>query len=288
MLYYKGDGLTRYFVRSGEKVDQLIYKPYKNPNGDIAKNETYRGQLILYMGLNQTVKTKIENSQFNKKSLLDIFESYYLSKNTNYTSFIEKKTHILNLSIKPGLELAKIKTETPTWTNGLDLGLRPIFSIGVEAEYVLPVNNNKWALFIEPTFIWDKAEKFEYQSKNGKAYADYNLNLIRIPVGVRYYMFLSDYSRLFADFAVSMPLAIKSSLRYYTIATGNYENEQANLSFGKIQPGFLLGFGYNYKNLAAQFRYNGINTNLSGNNPSYTTKYNSFSLILAYKFNLSN
>lgn len=288
LLFYKGDGVSRYFIKSDGEVQQLVYKSYKNEDGDVAENSLYRGQLTVYLGGDELVMKAVNSTFYNEKSLLALFEKYHEINCTECVVYKKDKDYTVNFSIKPGVDISRLGTTTTNWYDGLDLGTRINFSFGLEAEYMLPINKGKWSIFIEPTLIMDKEEGFEYTTHLGSIYADYSYNRVNVPIGIRYYSFLNDDSKLFADIAISYPLYWNSGLRYYKIATGNFESTLADLEFSKILPGVALSLGYAYKNLAVQLKYNGINQDLAGNSPSFKCSYNSLSFVLAYRFQVSS
>lgn len=303
LLYYKGDGLSKFFVKVNDEVTQLVYKEYLTPAGYVqkydyykgkevytpgkhAKNELYRGQLLNYLGFDPEMKRRIESASYNEKSLTKLFSYYHNENCIECISYKEDKPRVFYLGIKPGLDVANITTTTESRnTNGLDLGTRINACIGFELEYFLPINKGRYAIFFEPTFFMPDSEKaFVYDSDNSQdadAYADYNLNMIRFPIGIRYYSHLSEYSKFFADFSVSYPLVWDSSIKYY------YKNNEASMQpikFSKINSLYSLGVGCNYKNLAAQVKLNGYNQEFAGNHRTVSVAYNSISFHFAYKF----
>ena len=73
------------------------------------------------------------------------------------------------------------------------------YIVGVEVEITLPFNQNKWTLYIEPSYQYYKANKEITSYESGvfinttTVFIDYNS--ILFPIGFKYNMFISKYSK---------------------------------------------------------------------------------------------
>ena len=65
---------------------------------------------------------------------------------------------------------------------------------GVETEFILAFNKNKWGVTIEPTYQYYKSEK-----KPSDVEAKLNYTSVEIPIGIRHYFYLSEKSKIFIN-----------------------------------------------------------------------------------------
>jgi hypothetical protein len=83
------------------------------------------------------------------------------------------------------------------------------FSGGIEAEFVLPFNKNKWAIILEPTYnsydasISSEPIKIDYQA-------------LELPLGLRHYFFLNDRSKISLSIAIQLTVPFNSEVLHHS------------------------------------------------------------------------
>lgn len=234
--------------------------------------------------------TDVGKLLYTKNSLIDFFILYNNcngttsisdnSKIVNYESKKEKKD-LFNLNIK-----TRINNVTMAVQNEMndfrdtDFGKKTNFGIGVEAEFILPVNKNKWALFLEPTF-----QSFNTEVTNEKTAlygfgvltAKSEYNSVELPIGIRHYFFLSPNSKIFLNAAFVYDLSFGSSIKF--IKTDGSNQDSLEISNGN---NFAFGLGYKlYDKFSLEFRYNS-NRDFLSKYSAWSSDYKSFSIILGY------
>jgi hypothetical protein len=148
---------------------------------------------------------------------------------------------------------------------------KPAFAIGGEAEYFIPGNRNKWALFANPDIQFYKVEKS--QSYPGYSYIihrEVKYQTLELPVGLRHYMFLNDHSKLFINGGYNFSFILKSEIKAFYFP---YDSKNAGNLF--------LGTGYTYKKLSAEIRFN-FNRKIGDESDTQIAQYNSFGIIAGY------
>ncbi len=211
LYMYRESNLKRYFYQvDNEPAAQLVYKSYSsytineiNNRLDrshyIKKNNSYKQQIWTNLNCANITEKEIERLDYTKNDLTKFFVKYNTCKKStsilshenknNDVTIIKKKNHgrFVNISIKPRLnrasgEKSKINTNETTslYTNEI------VFGIGFEAEFILPINNNEWSIFIEP----------ESNIKGST----------RLPIGVRYTASLNSTSNLYFNGSYSLLL----------------------------------------------------------------------------------
>jgi len=192
----------------------------------------------------------------------------------------KEKRDAFHLSIRPGVHFSTLTTDNAV-SNYRDIKLKNQlgFRLGIEAEFVLPFNKNKWALAIEPTYQRYAPEKtIDDPTVTGgtRTFAP-NYNSIEIPLSVRHYLFLNDNSKFFLNASIIPDLALNSSIEFKR-ADGSVLDElemNSDISFG-------FGVGYTYANrFAIECRYT-TSRDVLTQFVAWDSSYNGVSFILGY------
>lgn len=276
---YTDDNLQRYFYsKDGSDVEQLVYKRYKLPSTEnshvtitkIGTNNTFRQQLWNDLKCPTITMSQAEKLEYKKSSLLRFFVDYNKCHNQEFVNYEDKeKRDLFNLNIRPGVNFSSLTGERAGMFSNpyFDFGKQTNFRIGLEAEFIMGFNKNKWAIILEPT----------YQSFTGEAkYEITELKLdyksIEFPLGVRYYLFLNENSKFFVNIQFIYDFAINS-----TVENNIYDDLEI-----KPGPNWAFGLGYKYNDkFSLEARYF-TSRNLLANYSGWSTDYKTFSVILGY------
>lgn len=285
LYYYENGNLRRFFYQVDEsKIEQLIYKKYKTYRNDVATNLYFRQQLWANLQCKDLKMKEAVNTSYRKRELIKYFIKYNNCAGGDFITYKnENKKDAFNLSIRPGVNFSSLKTDnSQNDLRDTDFDTKASLRLGVELEYVLPFNNNKWAIILEPTYQSYKAEKFITYFRSTLLTIETNVEAdyksIEIPLGVRHYFFLNKNSKLFADAGlVVLDIAMNSKI--------DFEDERGmdlEIDSGETGNNFFLGFGYKYKDrYGIEARYN-FNRELLGPFGSWTSEYGGFSILLGY------
>lgn len=271
LYYYEEEGLKRFFVQKGsDKAIQLVYKKYL-PDGDRMKiNRHYRIQLQELLKCPAISFADFETLQYTKRDLIALFTKYFENTNPEYIIWEKiKRRDAFNLVIRPGINFAGLWINNSlTNSHDVEFGRKPGFRIGCELEYILPYNKNKWGIFTEATLQFFRAKK---QISTGQARAKYQS--LEIPLGVRYYSFLKNQSRLFLDFAYAIDMQLSSEIIFEPGTNLKIESRN-NLYFG-------IGYSFIKEKAQVQLRY-ATNRHLLGGYYYWKSAYSNVSLIFGY------
>lgn len=225
---FENSKFKRFFYSLDDsKIEQLIFKEYLNEYNQINKNNQYKQQLLNALNC-MTINIKhIENINYDKNDLINLFKKYNECNNSEFTNFEDKqKRNLFNLNIRPGVNNSSLSIENNSSnTNKLKFENKTGFRFGIEAEFILPIYNNKWAFIIEPTYQYYKTEETITTTaaiRNFKV--DYTS--IEVPIGIRHYFFLNETSKIFINGSFVIDLSSNSSINELNI--GN----SFNLAFG--------------------------------------------------------
>jgi hypothetical protein len=268
---YKEGNLTRYFYSiDSSEIKQLIFKYYTNMNNKVRKNRGFRQQLKNELKCSTSALSNPEKLDYNKKSLVGFFVEYNECVNQTYVNFEEiQQRDLFNLTVRPGLNSSTLKIQnTLASSNITEIKNKLSFRMGVEAEFVMPYNKNKWALMVEPTFQYFIST--EDISSTNQVKADYKS--IELPMGIRYYSFLNAHSKFFFTAAYVLDFSLNSKIEFIPGSDLDV-HPKGNLAFGagyKHHDRFSLAFRYQFgRELFSDYLY-------------WRSDYNTFSVVLGY------
>ena len=291
LYVYEAENVNYFFYKKGDKIEPLIYKKYfyesssgvgnQRNSKTVRENVQYKQQLLNHLKCESISRKDIEQLNYKEDDLVDFFVAYNRCADPDFVFEDTRKKTELNLSVKPGINFASLSVENSANDLAIDFGTKTTFRIGLEAELVLPFNEGKWAAIFEPTYRVFKDTK-RVEDENTPYYHDYdfNLKLLELPIGVRYYMFLSKESKLFTNILFSVNLDFGSDVKkitHYTNSTTSSEELDVTTSSFKG----ALGLGYDYGKYSLEVRYNAPVNNFSSY-ASLSSEYGGFSLILGY------
>jgi len=264
ILYKLGDQNRFYYTIGKDSIQHLLFKSY-TIDGRIYTNESYKSQIFEDLKCESVSIGSIQNIKFNTKSLISFFSNYNNCNGENTYVYEKKKKSIFHLTPLIGIRSASISVRNSANSiQNVDFGNKwnPVF--GLNLEYVLPFNNNKWSVFFEPVYQSYKSE-VSIQTYNGAA--DYSS--IEMHLGFKYSLYLTKSSTLYVN-ATIMPYEI-------TI----------NKSLGPLDitsvVNFSAGIGYLYNDrFSAAFRLSTPRELLS-NYVFYFAKYQYFEFVLGYR-----
>lgn len=274
LYLYEGNGLKRYFYsKENTAIEQLIYKPYKTFDNRIQKNNHFRKQLWENLKCSTLKITEINNMNYFKNDLIDFFVEYNKCLKTNYTNYKAKqKKDLFNINLRPGLNFSSLDTKNSFVTErSTNFGSKLTFRFGIETEFILPFNKDKWSVIVEPTYQYFKKEK---NSLTQKSIATYNS--IELPIGIRHYFFLNEKSKLFINASLIVDVVLKDS-KIQLDPGGTREFEDLN----DIE-NFAFGIGYKANNkYGFEFRYH-TSRDLLNQFAIWSSDYKTVSIIFSY------
>ena len=146
------------------------------------------------------------------------------------------------------------------------------FRIGIEAEYILPFNKNKWGFILEPTYQYYTSKKMV---PNYNSLVTVNSGFVEFPIGLRYYYFLNSDLKIYLNgfYIPVYTINLISSTKF---------NDSSNKDITPDQS-FAIGGAVEYKNVNLEVRYYSAK-NLLSSYAYYSTDYSRVAVIIGYKF----
>lgn len=288
VLYRYAEGtLTRFFYQiKDEPIKQLEYKVFLKQREEleperISYNTNYKTQLKNSLHCSTITSSDIDHADYVTRDLEKLFLKFNQCINPNNTQVITKiKKGDFNLNIRPRVNFASVKLDITNLPKPLESETNTKFSVGLEFEYIFAFYNHKLALIIEPNY---QEYKFEEEAdvdflsgKKIRGIVDYKT--IEIPVGLRYYMFLNEQSKLFINASAVFDGVMNSKVEFVRADGSIFKSDKIRMT----KPNIALGVGYNYnKKYAIEARYFSPR-DLSVETFGSKNTYQNFSLILSY------
>ncbi len=149
-----------------------------------------------------------------------------------------------------------------------DFGVNTSLRFGLELEAILPFNRGKWAVAVEPGYTSYKADG------DGTEFTDnIDFQVVDIQFVARHYMYVNKQSRGFINAGLTYSFNMDNPSYFPT-------RRVYGVNFD-VQPTFVVGAGYKYNKLSAEFRFSG--QQFLVNAEYWKIKYNSFALTLGYE-----
>ncbi len=283
-LYVYADGdIKRYFyTKENSSIEQLIFKSYQTIEGDIGKNNRFRQQLWTDVKCPNFKISRIEGVGYNKNDLVLFFTEYSECNNNDLINFESKqKRDLFNLTIRPRLNYSSLTIHNSTVNfRDTDFENKIGFGLGLEAEFILPFNKNKWAIAIEPTLQSFKSSEKTTNVSNvagGILIVEVDYSSIEVPISLRHYLFLNDNSKFFIDASFIFDFSSNPLVEF---KRGDY----SILKSLEIKSLINLGFGVGYKLLdkySLEMRYQ-TSREILGDYAAWDSDYKTFSIIFGY------
>ena len=283
LYVYKDGNLIRYFYNNAtDEIKQLIFKYFKTADNKLGKNQRFKQQLQKDLTCLDMKSNKVKSLTYDKKSLVNYFIAYNQCSNSDFKNYENKgKRKFFRLSIRPRINLSSLTINKSNSTSlTTDFGSEVQFRFGLEGEFILPFNKNKWSVLIEPTYQSFKAEK-KRETDNlsiGRLTANVNYSSIEIPIGLRHYFFLNNRSNFFANMAFIFDYAKSSSITFEKEYNSKVEGLKINLGNN-----FAFGVGFKLDDkFSVELRYH-TNKDVLKNYFYWFSSYKTTSIILGYR-----
>lgn len=283
LYYYKQDNRKRFFYKNNnDSIEQLVFKSYLSEDKTSRKyNNQFRQQLWTSLRCENISIDEIEKIDYQTSDLVNLFIKYNKCKNSEIVNYEKNDTkHIFNLNLRPRINNSSLDLHhynslygETNFDNNLNFGL------GVEVEYVLPFNKNKWAILVEPTYQYFNSELITETTNvsGGKLVAEINYQSLEIPIGFRYYFILNEKSKFFINLSYAINFDLNSSLELYRADGSNLDTFDIDTS-----QNLALGIGYQFMSkYSLELRFY-TNRDLLINNNLWSSDFKNTSIIFAY------
>ncbi len=281
LYFYKDGDLKRFFFDTGDKkIKQLIYKSYfitqkgksEASSSLVSQNKTYQNQLWSELNCGSLKLNTVKNVEYVKADLVRLFKNYNNCIGTPYINYLASKKGLrTKINLRPGINWSSFSINNSA-SSIKDANFDDLltFRLGLEFELILPFNNDKWALLLEPNYQYFKSEVELTDVKGAFAKADYSS--IELQMGVRHYFFITKHNSVYVNLLYIIDV-VNNSVIDYTPGIDLELNTGGNLGLG-------IGHHWNRKySLEARY-YSPKNT--FRQYPAWNSNYQTVALIFGY------
>ncbi len=286
-VYTEGNSQKYFYETKNSPIEQLVRIEYivsesnsydgNNFEHSVKTNNQFRQQLYNNVRCDSMSNSDFEYLTYDKTSLLHHFTKYNNCSGKGVSSYVAKnETSALLIKLMVNGSAASLTIDAPVaYSNRHDKINKMIFGYGLEIEYLLPFDKNKWSLLTSPSYTL-----FDYNNTRivNNGFGDEHLtttvqySYFELPLGLRYYMHLNDNTKLFVNGSFVTVFDSKKLL--------NSDNH-GPLAI-KSSTNFAVGCGINFhKKLSIE-----LNSNFSRallNNTFWSTNYTTLGLKVAYQ-----
>lgn len=292
LLVYQDRDVNRFYYSLNDTgVELLVFKRYIDyeikdivrnvPQQYVRTNNQFKQQLKSNLNCDSFSDARFNLMDYRASFLEPYFVNYnYCEKSSVIQYSGRKKRDWFNLTMRLGMSHNSFSVGNESVLQSSigiigDYGSSISPRYGLEFEFFLPVNNNKWSLFLEPSY-----QEISIKKDGEIIYSLLEYKTIEIPIGFRHYVFLSKKSKLFFNASFAFVHNGDSRITNFRVSNGN---ETGFREINGTEEYYSLGMGYNFNNkLSLEFRYN-TKRDLLGDTKFYTSTFNeSFSVILGY------
>lgn len=251
--YFDQGNLLFFYRINNSAIEPLIFKKYSLEVTPYVVEKTLYNNTYLDQ-LNQNLvcgsRTDRVNIPYSKRALVKYFINFNACKGADYTVFreaqIKKGSFRFKLGINSNIMQYAIEEYSDALPNAL-FSKKNSIGYGAEFEYLFPFNKYKWGLFAETNFYLyysDYVESTSHPTEHDGYVIDYKT--VEFPVGITYYLNITEDHRLFVRAAFVPHLILKNS---YIAFSNVYHSDFSSATR------LFIGAGYNYKRVGAEFRY---------------------------------
>ncbi|PVW13920.1 tRNA modification GTPase [Marixanthomonas spongiae] len=275
LYLYRDSNLTRYFYKIGtQNVEQLVYKRYKETPTKMGVNNQYKQQLWNNLKCSDFSMNTLEKVDYNSSDLSRFFVKYNQCAQADYTDYTKNKNKLVfNFTVRPGVRSSSLIIANSARRASIDFGNATSFRFGLEGEFKLPFNKNKWAIIVEPTYQYYKPDEVQNPQVTYPALVKTDYKSIELPFGLRHYFFLNDKSKIFVNASYVIDFSLKSNIDFEIYP---------DLEISRSTSNFAFGLGYNFNDrYSAEVRL-ATERNIMGSYVFWGSDYKSVSFILGY------
>ncbi|RZN79222.1 MAG: hypothetical protein EVB11_12790 [Winogradskyella sp.] len=284
LYMYSDNNKSLFFYSLNEgQVFPLVYKKYFKNNQTVAENNSYKKTLYDNFKCKEFNPNKIRGVDYSENDLINFFSDFnFCNTESNLIYKKEGAKGRINLSAKLGVSFSNLEIDFDPGLIGSDIQSASFSNevtlrFGAEFEYILPFNKNKWAVFIEPSFLSYSSTADIRVQRTSTVFEDtvsIDYKVIEIPIGLRHYFYLNNKSKLFINAAFVVSNDLSDSIEY---------GISPDLDVRSGTSG-LIGLGFNYNNKFSVEARLYFPRDITSTYPFFNSPLSISSIILGYQF----
>ena len=286
---YSDKNIDKFFFKNNSnQITQLVFKNYKKSDDKIGVNNLYKQQLYNNLTCVNFKQKRVNNLNYTEKSLVKYFKDYSKCQETPLT-FIQPKNEydFFRIHLRPRINNSDLSVSHQLIfpNHIMEFKNKLAFGIGVETEFVLPFNKNKWSIIFEPSYQSYKSEGLVENVSTifgGSINSKIEYSSIEIPFGFRHYFYLQNESNIFINASLVFDILLNSTFSgTHFNGSSAFDSVLESESIGN----FAFGLGYKLdKKFSLEMRYQTNRQIIDTNRISvWGSRYRTLSLIFGYR-----
>ena len=279
-VFVEGNLKKYFYTKDNSDVEQLIFKKYKVSETRVKDNNRFRQQLWNNLKCSSIKIDKVESLKYKKNDLINFFTEYNECHNVKLISYEKrKKRDLFNLTIRPRLNNSSLTLENSVANNTFSFDNYTGFGVGLEAEFILAYNKNKWSILIEAIYQQYKSKGITDDTNvgGGKIISELDYNSIELPIGLRHYFFINNNSKFFTNASLVFDFSSKSSINQKRSDGSTFKSFDVETSSN-----FVIGFGYKYNDKYSLEIRQQTGRELVSSYSGLSSSYKTFSIVFGY------
>lgn len=262
LLFYKNDmNIENFYISENGKLHLLEYKKYirqhaegsLNTNSYLEENKKFVGQLMVYLDACPQIRSQISYAQYNRQSLIKLFQNYYKCMHENVTHVQKVEKTKVKFGIVAGVMSSNVNfsgSDLP----GSGIGFSPsqAFTGGMIVDVVMPRNLNEWSIHNEISYT-----SFMVNGSSSNYNMKFGCSEVTLTDLARYAYPFGKVS-VFANAGISGGVVLKytNQIKYTHAVVGEYQYAFPPGGLRSWNFAWVAGVGLDYKNVALEVREN--------------------------------
>ncbi|MCU4176309.1 hypothetical protein [Carboxylicivirga sp. N1Y90] len=288
LLSFKNSyGNENFYTRGKDGYDLLVYKRYMQKSTEtqnqysIVENETFKGQIILYLKDSEDIRSTAYKCRYTKQSLQGVFKDYYKSTGKTYQKELSKEKSKIEFGVLAGVSSTRL-----IFSSGVehDFGLSQDVVFGGSFEFYLPRKLNRLSINNELMYTqFSYQEQYEETIGFQTATSDVKLGYSYLKLNNMFrYRYPFKQVAFFVNIGISNAWVLSEENELIETSYGNTRNGKVINDTRKYEQCINFGMGIRYKKFSLEGRYELGNGMSAYTGLKTTTKRNY--LFLAYAF----
>jgi len=288
--YKNFDTGENFYIKQDSGFDLLIYKRYieqRDGQSVITENRKYLNQLTLYLSDCETINSKLNNTSYEKNSLIKLFQYYYKNSPSGVSFQRDMEKIRTEIGFLAGVSSTSLEFKSNSYAFLVEAGFNTSvnFSSGIFLDLILPRMQGKWSINNEVLFstynVKGSYNGYDNENNYWETTTEISYSYLKINNMLRF-KYPAGPLFLFLNGGISNGFAVSENDLTKLYTTDSVEEEFTLDDPRKYEQAYILGAGLKFNKLSLEFRYekgNGMSTYVDLN--SLTKRYY---FLLGYRF----
>lgn len=295
-LYYlkNEEGNENFYIDQDAKIELLMYKKYyqlQDGSKVIRENKKYMEQLSFYFKDCSSIRSKIANTHYSRKSLEKLFDVYYSCTQADmaFRKKAEKTRVETGVIVGASSTSVKFRSDVNAHLVNSNYNRSTDFAAGIFFDMIIPRTQSKLSLYNDLSYtsyqVRGQYNTYEDENKHTSTYTEIGYSYLKLNTMARF-KYPVGKAHVYVNGGISNGYAVKEinyrkqEIKFYT--EERTVEDAAIKNTRRYEQGFILGLGIRYSRYAIEARSEkGNGMSLSAGLGSDVNRYH---FLLSYRF----